>query len=439
MPQHPGDSVHGLIGINDPGASGGVHVGVNVHDHIRAFGLLAAAAALAGAGEIVLQAIHGITIQIMRGSVNRAFPGQGSNLLIIAVMAGAAIYAGLSGIQGRNRGVDGFQRKAVHGGRARRFHQRPSAGRFRRFGQGNICNGQILRVGQGSFLRQHIGKANLRPFHRPVREVVPVKKRHLIPHAARAVHPDGIHLHNGVFHEHAHILVAVGVIPQRIIHIRKYPGFGADEKEGADSHFGLIRLGFFFRLIGWSIRRFGFFRLLIGKNGIVDFFLARSFRVFRICHRRFHNSFLRRFRQDDGSHEHGKIPRRGGKIRGRQHVHPGGGIRVLHDFLLQIRFPNIAGNGFIGVVQEPDQDAAVVPPFRVLKGQQDHAFFDDGADHFAVLQGAGFIHLRGGAFGGDIGMTGLLNGVFDITAVIKLGDFFFQGQRLDGILACLFF
>ena len=127
MPQHPAQRVHGACLIPDTGSAairGVGHEGIHVHQHIGTFGALILAGALAGAGQIVLQAEYREALQIVRRSIDRAMRGGFRQLRIVAVLTGAAVQTGLPGIEATDCAVNVLQRKTVHG---RSFQHPPAA------------------------------------------------------------------------------------------------------------------------------------------------------------------------------------------------------------------------------------------------------------------------------------------------------------------------
>lgn len=66
----------------------------------------------------MLQAIHGVSFQIVRRGVDFAIARQRSNLEIFAVLAGTAVQTGLANIEIAQGCADVTQGKAVHGRRA---------------------------------------------------------------------------------------------------------------------------------------------------------------------------------------------------------------------------------------------------------------------------------------------------------------------------------
>ena len=145
----------------------------------------------------------------MRRGINRAMPGQRSNLRIITVFSGTAIHSGLSRIKRGQLHVDRFQAESVHG-RSRcglcRTPERLAQNRSSR--QRVVRHGQFFTLGGLCFIRENIDRPNFRPFHAAVYQRIAEHIVYAVPYAL-FVFDDIGNLYGCVTHEIASIGIFV--------------------------------------------------------------------------------------------------------------------------------------------------------------------------------------------------------------------------------------
>ena len=286
----------------------------------------------------MLQAVYCPAIQIMRGSIDSAFPREGGDLRIITVFSGTAVHARLPRVKRGQLNVDCFQRKTVHGRSRCRLCSPERFAKNRSSSQRIIRHGQFLTASWLCFISKDIDRSDLRPFHAAVNQCVSEHVVHAVPVAffilndvsnlnrcvTRKVARIGIFVcfqkHSGVFCN-GQIIADINLIAFRLFGFRFFSQFLCRHLcflRTIDQRLfcGIFCLNFcFFRNVCFDnrfirrscrfLRLFRFFhRLRVWFFGDNRFFsnrlFHRSFSLFRFFCSRFFRDFLYRWFFCDG-------------------------------------------------------------------------------------------------------------------------------------------
>ena len=357
--QHPGQRVHGPgreAHARNTAATRVIHKVIHIHQHIGTFGGLAGAGAFTGAGEIVLQAVDGEALQIVRRRVDRPMGWGLCDLRIGAVPPRTAIERGLPGIEAAHAAVDVLERKAVHRGGHQGYAHGLHLPHFI-LGIGEIRDRAGVPVRRAGFRSHHKASRVIRPLHGAVGKIVAIQETNLIPAVTALIQFGREDLHDRVPHKLSQVTGAdvafhrIGVDPVKDARI----GGHADIFTG-HSECQLIRV-----FIGWKkfcparIRKrlgciAGFILLRLKRGIIIRCFRNRLLFVrhsILLCFRRFRfRTLCRLCAADDEQGHHANV---------RHALTCGdvldlGNLHVQQKMRIQVTRLHIAADHFTGVV-----------------------------------------------------------------------------------------